>query len=295
MLVPLEPADLPARIAAGQRLRLSDRLSLGEPAAQLGERLRVADRPRGRHPLLDSGGAQPVDLAEQPGRPHPLDAGVEASDEQLARRRKADDERRMPQPRRLRQRCPVTEPGELVDLQRSHDATAVRRVDLRRGHRIYGFEPGVERTGPLVLELCFEPRAQFAIPRGEAEVVHNARDIEAGAADQDRDRVALLNGLDRSARVPLVGRDTGLVSHLENVEQVMRDAAPISLRHFRRADVHAAVQLHRIRVHDLGRLATLPQRLCHANREVRFAGARRADDREERGARHAQRRSSFGS
>src|SRR5690606_24199488 len=48
--VPLEPRHLPARVPPGERLRLGDGLLLGHLAAQLPERLRIADRARSGDP-----------------------------------------------------------------------------------------------------------------------------------------------------------------------------------------------------------------------------------------------------
>ena len=91
-LVSLEPAHLPTSVTARKRLRLRNRVGPGELAAQLGQRLGVADRPRRGDAPLDPGGAQGVDLVEEPGGPHSVDARVEAGDEQLAGGGQPEDE-----------------------------------------------------------------------------------------------------------------------------------------------------------------------------------------------------------
>ena len=58
--------------------------------------------------------------------------------------------------------------------------------------------------------------------------------------------------VDRGSGGHLVPGDCRLVGDVEHVEQMMRDAAPLGDRQLRGADVHAAVQLHRVGVDDLG-------------------------------------------
>ena len=50
---------------------------------------------------------------------------------------------------------------------------------------------------------------------------------------------------------PLELRHRGRLGHVEHVEQVVGDAATLGERQLRRTDVHAAVDLHRVGVHDL--------------------------------------------
>ena len=68
----LEPGHLPARVPAGERLGLGDRLRLSRRAVELGERLRVADRAARGHAALEPPGAELLDLVEEPVRPHAL-------------------------------------------------------------------------------------------------------------------------------------------------------------------------------------------------------------------------------
>ena len=295
MLVAPEPADLAARISAGQRLGLRDRVRLVELAPQLRECLRIADRARRGHTLLDAGRSQPGDLVDQPGGPHALDALVEPANEKLARSRETEDERGMPEPRRLGQGGSVSRLGELVDLERTYDTPTVRRIDPRGGRRVDGSEPGEQRPRAVLRELGLKARAHLAVAPGEPEVVDDARDVQAGATDEDRQCPSCEHRFDRRPRVTLIGRDARLLRDIEHIEEVVRNTAPLSERDLGRADVHAAVELHRVGVDDLGALAALAQERGRPDRQLGLAGAGCADDDEERRARHAQRSSSFGS
>ena len=60
---------------------------------------------------------------------------------------------------------------------------------------------------------------------------------------------------------------------------MVRDAAALCDGQLRGADVHAAIELHRVGVHDL-RADLAAEPLGDVERQLRLAGARRADDRE---------------
>ena len=59
----------------------------------------------------------------------------------------------------------------------------------------------------------------------------------------------------------------------------MRHTVPLGDRQFRGPDVHAAVELHGVGVHDFYADLTA-QALGHRQRQRRLSGAGRADDRE---------------
>ncbi len=58
---------------------------------------------------------------------------------------------------------------------------------------------------------------------------------------------------------------------------MVRDAAALRYGQFRRADVHAAVELHRVGVDDFGFTA---EPLRNVKGQLRFAGSGRPDDRQ---------------
>ncbi len=93
--------------------------------------------------------------------------------------------------------------------------------------------------------------------------------------DDDRHRTAFRDGLDVCRRRLLIAGDRRGLGDIQHVELVVRDPATLGDRQFCGADVHAAVELHRVGIHDL---ATDP--LGHRQRQRRLSGAGRADDRE---------------
>ena len=95
-------------------------------------------------------------------------------------------------------------------------------------------------------------RADPRIRSRETEIEQHRRNVQTGAADQDRPRSARLDGVDRRKRVGLVARDVRIVGDVERVDEVMGNAIAVGFQHFGRADVHAPVELHRIGVHHLG-------------------------------------------
>ena len=86
----------------------------------------------------------------------------------------------------------------------------------------------------------------------------------------------------------LVARDRRRLGDVEDVELVVRDAATLGDRQLRGADVHAAVELHRVGVHDLA----AARRFGDGERQRGLAGAGRADDRDAAGVMGARRRRS---
>ena len=85
--------------------------------------------------------------------------------------------------------------------------------------------------------------------------------------------------LDVGGGVLLVTRDGRGLGDVEDVELVMRDAAALRDGQFRGADVHAAVELHRVGVDDF-RAGRAAEPLCDVKGQLRLAGAGRPDDRQ---------------
>ena len=75
--------------------------------------------------------------------------------------------------------------------------------------------------------------------------------VEPGATDEDRRRAT--NGdVGQDAPVfPLELRDSEVVRRVDQVDHVMRDAAPFRRRGLGRADVHPSVDLHRVDRYEL--------------------------------------------
>ena len=142
--------------------------------------------------------------------------------------------------------------GDLDDLERPHDAPAVGRQDRRGGGRVELGQPGVQGRRASLVEFGVEAGADRRRLAGELEVVERAAQVQPGAADEDRQRGRGRRSRRCTARAScLVLGDRGGLLHRPDVEQVMRDAAPLGLGQLRGADVHAAVELHRVGVDDL--------------------------------------------
>jgi len=105
--------------------------------------------------------------------------------------------------------------------------------------------------------------------------------VETRTADQDRHATAGLNVSDERARVRLVVGDARLVGDIKHVEHVMWHSAPLGKRKFGRSDVHAAIQLHRVGVDDLGRSSCSLERLGDIERKRGLARAGRTDNGDE--------------
>ena len=179
--------------------------------------------------------------------------------------------------------CGLGLAGQLDDLERAHDAAPVLRVDARRGLGVDRAQSRVQQARAALGELGLEPRAHRGIGAREPEVVDHATTRTAPSRRRAaRRRPARDDLVDRGAGGALVGGDRCLLGDVEHVEQVVRHAAALGERELRRADVHAAVELHGVGVDDLGGSARAFECRSEVEREVGLAGARRADDRDER-------------
>ena len=112
----------------------------------------------------------------------------------------------------------------------------------------------------------------------EGPPVQHRLDVEHGAADDDRHRAARRDGLDVGYGSLLVARHGRGFGDVQNVEPVVRDAAPVGDRQLGGADVHAPVLLHGVGVDDLPAEA-----FGDLECEMRLAGAGGSDDRDRPG------------
>src|SRR5699024_11575293 len=71
--------------------------------------------------------------------------------------------------------------------------------------------------------------------------------------------------------------DVRLGGDVEDVDEVVRDPAPLLDRQFRRADVHAPIELHRVRVDDLP-----AEVFGQVEREIRLPSGGGPDDGDDR-------------
>ena len=103
--------------------------------------------------------------------------------------------------------------------------------------------------------------------------------VEAGAADENRPASACVDVLDGCQRISRVPRRRVLLGRLDDVDQMMRDAALLLRRHLVGADIEAAVDGGGIAADDL---AAAPQRQLDAERALACCG--RTQDGENRRA-----------
>ena len=109
--------------------------------------------------------------------------------------------------------------------------------------------------------------------RGLEEGLAQGAQVEARAADEERRAAARLNLVNRGERVARpVGGGVGALGR-DEIYEVVRDAAPLVRRDFRRGDLDLSVDLYRVAVDDL---AARAQRERDA--EVALARGGRADD-----------------
>ena len=143
--------------------------------------------------------------------------------------------------------------GEQRELQISHHAPGVPRIDPLRRSRIDGRELAVQRGAALSGCPGLEGRADRRVGRRfvECETVQQRSDVEAGPADDIRGMPAVPDDREGRATISLI---TGGVVHgagIDEIDAVMADAPLLLRRRLRGPDVHTAVHLARIGRHDL--------------------------------------------
>ena len=131
----------------------------------------------------------------------------------------------------------------------------------------------MERAGAVLGEFRLQALADRLVRAGKVEFAERGPDVEAGAADEDRDLAALLQVGEHGVDEVLVLRDARGLGDVPDVEQMVRDAPALGLRELGGADVHARIQLHGVGVDDL---AVEFQRQVHG--QVRLARGGRAYD-----------------
>src|SRR5690606_7674781 len=132
---------------------------------------------------------------------------------------------RMPERRCVGKRRSVRPAALLEHLERSHDATAVLRVDPRGRHGVLLAEPVEQGTRPEIVELRLQASTHGGVPRWKAEVEDHTGDVEPRPTDEDGVAAALMDLLHGGAGKRLIPGDSRLFGDLTDIEQMMRDAA----------------------------------------------------------------------
>jgi hypothetical protein len=177
--------------------------------------------------------------------------------------------------------------GKLMHFERPDDASGVRHVDPLRRRGVRLTQPLDERDNPVPFEVVLQPLPHEPIARGEPEVVDDAGHVQPRATHQDRRHPTGQESVDHRASRRLIPGDGRLFGDVEHVEQVMRDPPPLRDRQLRRTDVHAAVELHGVCVHDLSGSTGVPESGRQVERQRGLPRPGRSDDREESGHRRS--------
>ena len=114
---------------------------------------------------------------------------------------------------------------------------------------------------------------------GNDHVVEQRLDVQHRPAHQHRNPPPGRDRLDVGGGGLLVTRDSRGLGDVEDVELMMRDAVTLCDGQFCGADVHAAVELHRVGVDDF-RAGLSAEPLRDVKGQLRFAGTGRPDDRQ---------------
>jgi hypothetical protein len=253
-----DPGPLAAGELAGVGLHRLERVDEGVRAVHDGLDVAIADRLHRLQLGAVAALAQIADLAQQPLGDHRLGPGGDALVQRLAAG--IDGEMQHPE-RSIAEAVGLAHAGGratglLEDLEGADRAPGVVRMDLVGGVGVELGQSPVEPSGialgdgPGMLGLEARTQPGRRLPRLD-QTVEEGPDVEPGPAHQHDEATP---GVDRGGRGPrllcIASRAVGLVG-VDDVEEVVRDAQPLFERGLRRADVHEAEDLHRVRVHDL--------------------------------------------
>jgi hypothetical protein len=164
-----------------------------------------------------------------------------------------------------------------ADFERALHARPVSRVEARGGRGVEAREHLVEVFGAAPLAQGAEPPAQARVRRRACEErLAERAQVEAAAADEDGEMAARLDRVNRPDGLARPVR--GGVAHLrrDEVDEVVRDAAPLREGHLRRRDLDPAVDLHRVAVDHLA-----PEAQRERDPQIALARRGRADDRDD--------------
>ena len=140
-------------------------------------------------------------------------------------------------------------------------------------HRVLDPQELIERAGTLPGEFGLQALADHLVRAGEVEFAERSPDVEAGAADKDRDLAAFFYVSDHGVDEVLVLRDARGLGNVPDVKQMVRDTPSLRLRELGGANVHARIELHGVGVDDLA-----VKFQCQVHRQVGLARGGRAND-----------------
>ena len=143
--------------------------------------------------------------------------------------------------------------GRPVISTTSRARTIRRPLSTGSGRRPRDRPPPTARAGRPGRPRRARPRARGdrLVGAGELEPVQDGPRVERRPADEHRHPRARRAPRDAVAGPPWNCATVAGSSHIEQVEQVVGDAAPLGSGRLRGADVHAAIDRHRVGVDDL--------------------------------------------
>src|SRR5699024_704478 len=273
--VAAEPGLLSAGELTGPDDRLLLRLGGGQFPVEVTTDLGVADGPGCGSALGQPGLEQAAHLIDPALVPHEFDAGGDALVEDGPVQAQAQMNRRLTLlvVGQLGAEGPA---GEFADLEGAGEAPLIVDGDLLRRCRVEVAQSAVQAP-PIGCDLRLEPGPDVRVGAGELHMVDGGTHIEAGSSDEDGPVAAVADVGDGGSGAGLEVLDVRLGGDVEDVDEVVRGPAPLLDRQFRGADVHAPIELHRGRVHDLP--AEVFGQVERATRLPRGGGPDDGDDR----------------
>ena len=223
--------------------------------------------------------AQPAHFVDEAGRDHRREALVDSRMQPgTVARLERDQRRRSPGRRGVpRRERPA---ADAMDLERALDPLAVVGREPRGGDGVDRRELGVQGRPAFAGGACVDRGAHFGVGGGHrVEAVEPGLEVEHRAADQERDRAARADRLDRRARVGNEARRRVALRRVGDVDAVVRDRGAVGGARLGGADVHAAVDERRIDADDLDGVARRERR-CDGERCGALAGRGRSGEAE---------------
>ncbi len=257
-----EPCPLAFREPSRAGLDSLDHRPVVDLAAQVFEHLAIADRLACREPERFPLRRQPADLVDQTRLDHRLDPGFDSLVLFGSGALEDEDPALAGWGARLELHLLVADrlAGLAVDFERADQSPRVVGVNLRGGQRVDLLKAVVEYPRRQGGGLLFDLTPQRPVGGGPLEEpTEQALQIERSPADEQdlaATRTDLLGGSPGGSEV--LG-DAEFVAGVHEVDQVVRHPLAIGGAWFGGADIHAAIDGHRVERQDLGPQSPRPQ------------------------------------
>ena len=211
----------------------------------------VADALHGLEVETVSVGDEAAYLIEQTAVDHLLAAPVDSIVEFLARPVQADFQACKSLVAKVVFPLPLAHglAGGFKNLQRPHDSLPVVGMDSERRRRIDLLEPLVKRAKPALFYFHLKrlPNVR-SLRRPDKQSFGQRLDVETRATATDGFSTPPLNIIDAFHRQPPIRSDVKFFVRIDHINEMVRDAFSVRRGWFCRADVHATIDLLRVRV-----------------------------------------------